>query len=325
MSYKSFIRTKPLLLLMAIAAAFTSCLKEPDFTNNPTNPDTSHAKIEITDGPIDNPNVRGVYITVVDIKINGESWKGFSGKSTFDLLALQHGETKLLGDGELEAGTFDNIELVLDTETDADGGSPGSYIKDAQGVKRALGGANEMTIKVKGVMSTTVGQTTESVIDFDLRRAIVYESGSNTDFEFVTETELENAVRLVEKNTTGNITGHVTDGVSNSDKVIVYAYDKGDFEIDEKFPQGPSQIMFKNAITSAVVNADGDFNLAFLESGNYELHFISYQEDDANQLRAHGELQMNVLGSVTVDLLGIKVNASDTVDVDLKVTGLQFF
>lgn len=325
MSYQSLIRTNPLLLLMAIAVAFTSCLKEPDFNNNPPDTDMGRAKIEITDGPIDNPNVSGVYVTVADIKINGESWAGFKGKATFDLMALQHGETKLLGDGQLEVGTYDNIELVLHTDTDADGDSPGCYIKDAQGVKHALAGANEMTIKVKGVMATATGQTTESVIDFDLRRAIVFESGSTTDFEFVTETELENAVRLVEKNTTGNITGNITDGVSGSDKIIVYAYDKGDFGIDEKFPQGPSQIMFKNAVTSAVVNADGDFNLAFLESGNYELHFISYQENDEEQLMAHGELQLNILGSVTIDLLGIKVDASDTVDVDLKVTGLQFF
>ena len=326
MSHKSFIHLKPLLLLSAFAVAFTSCLKEPDFSNpNPNNPEMARARIEITDGPIDNANVTGVYVTVADIKINGTSWKGFNGKTTFDLMAFQQGQTNLLGYGELEAGTYDNIELVLDTDTDANGDSPGCYVKDAQGTKRALDGAGKMTIKVKGILATTAGQSTESVIDFDLRRAIVNQAGSVADYAFVTEAELESAVRLVEKNTTGSIAGNVSDGVSGSEKIIVYAYDKGDFELDEKFPQGPSQILFKNAVTSAVVDADGAFKLAFLDSGNYELHFISYREDDNNQLKAYGELQMNVLGAATIDLLGIKVDAGDTVDLDVKVTALQFF
>jgi hypothetical protein len=182
-----------------------------------------------------------------------------------------------------------------------------------------------MEIKVKGMMTTTIGESTGAVIDFDLRRAIVYQSGSTAEFEFVTDAELQNAVRIVEKNTTGSITGKVADGVSGSEKIIVYAYDKGDFEEDEKFPQGASQIMFKNAISSAVVNADGEFKLAFLEKGQYELHFISYTQNPQGQLQARGELQMNILSAGTIDLLGLQVNSDETVDVDLKVAALLFF
>lgn len=61
-------------------------------------------------------------------------------------------------------------------------------------------------------------------------------------------------MRLVDKAKTGNILGDCTDGVSGSKKVIVYVYKKkGDFNTTETFPQGTSQVQFKNAVTSAVM------------------------------------------------------------------------
>ena len=214
--------------------------------------------------------------------------------------------------------------LVLDTDTDANGGTPGCYVKDAQGIKRKLEGGSLLTIKAKGSFNTKADETTEAIIDINLRKSIIYRSGSSTEFQFVTDPELQSSIRLLDKSITGNILGDCTDGVSGSDKVIVYAYKRGEYNGNEKFPQGTSQVQFKNAVTSSVVAADGALNLAFLESGSYELHFISYQVDTQGKLQAKGELQLNVLNS-TLSLLQMNVVAKGTINMDLAVTGILFF
>jgi hypothetical protein len=314
---------KVLFIFIVPALAMTSCLKDP--SNPPSTPDPARARIEITDAPIDDANVKGVFITVVDIKVDGISWPGFDGKTTFDLLTFQKGQTKLLGEGELNAKTYTEIILVLDTDTDADGTSPGCYVKDAQDNKRKLSGGPQMIVKAKGSMATKAGETTEGIVDLNLRKSIIFQSGSSTEFQFVTDPELQTAVRLVNKAQTGVIAGDCTDGVSGSDKVIVYAYKKGSFDANmEKFPQGTSQIQFKNAITSSVLSSDGNFTLPFLEAGTYELRFISYKQGIDGKLQAKGELQLNVISS-TLNLLGLNLTANGDINMDLVVTGILFF
>lgn len=321
---KSIISIKALLLSFMATLALSSCLKDPDTT--PIDPgDTARARIEITDAPIDDPNVAGVFVTVVDVKVDGKSWAGFDGKTTFDLLTYQKGQTKLLGEGELKAGTYSEIVLVLDTETDANGASPGCYVKDAQGTKRKLQGGSQFVVKAKGSFVTKANETTEAILDMNLRKSIVYQAGSDTEFQFVTDPELQAAVRLMDKAATGSIVGDCTDGVSGSKKIIVYAYEKGGFGPNEKFPQGTSQVQFKNAVTSSVLGADGTFSLSFLESGAYELHFISYLEDGQGKLQAKGELQLNVTSSATLNLLSLNVAAKGNISMDLIVTGILFF
>lgn len=319
----SIINIRALLLLLTVPLAVSSCLKDPDTTNPPVS-GVARARFEITDAPIDDANVTGVVITVVDVKVDGVSWPGFDGKNTFDLLAYQKGQTKLLGEGELAAGTYNEIVLVLDTETDANGDSPGCYVKDAQGIKRKLQGGSQMVIKAGGGFDTKADETTVAIIDMNLRKSIVYQPGSDADFQFVTDPELNASMRLMDKANTGNILGDCTDGVSGSDKVIVYAYKKGEYNVNEKFPQGASLIQFKNAVTSSIVAADGSFNLSFLETGTYELHFISYREDAQGKLQVKGELQLNVLNSA-LNLLAMNVSATTTIDMDLVVTGILFF
>lgn len=322
MSRHSIINFKTILLLFVSVLSFSACLKDPDIT--PPNPSAARARVEITDAPIDDPNVKGVFVTVVDIKIDGKSWAGFDGKTTFDLLTYQKGQTNLLGEGELEVGSYSEIVLVLNTDTDANGDSPGCYIKDAQGTKRKLEGGSQMLFKAKGGFDTKSSETTEAVIDLDLRKSIVYKSGTTTEFQFVTDPELQAAVRLVDKAKTGNILGDCTDGVSGSKKVIVYVYKKGDFNTTERFPQGTSQVQFKNAVTSSVMAADGTFNLSFLESGTYEVHLISYQEGSQGNLEAKGELQVNLLNS-TLNVLALNVSAKQNINMDMVVTGILFF
>ncbi len=310
-------------LLLAVCSAMTACLKDPETT--PPTPGAARTRVEITDAPIDDPNAKAMFVTVVDVKIDGKSWSGFDGKTTFDLLAYQKGETKLLGEGELAAGAHSEITLVLDTETDANSYSPGCYILDAQGKKRKLEGGSQMTIKATGSYNAKANETSETVLDLDLRKCIVYKPGSDSSYQFVTDPELSAAIRLMDKANTGTITGDCTDGVSGSQKIIVYAYKKGAYDGNERFPQGSSQIQFKNAVSSSVVASDGAFNLSFLESGAYELHFISYQKDAQGKFQAKGELQLSIVPPALTNLLQMTLTAKATLTVEVIVTGIVFF
>ncbi|MBP6812138.1 MAG: DUF4382 domain-containing protein [Saprospiraceae bacterium] len=319
MLHNQIIGLKALMLLGTITFAMSSCLKDDDIGNN-----SGRAKIEITDAPVDDPNVKSVFITVVDIKIDGKSWAGFSGKTSFDLLALQNGQTKLLGEGSLDAKTYNEIVLVLDTEADSSGNNFGCYVEDVSGIKHKLEGGSEMVLKAKGSFETIENQTTDVLVDMDLRKTIMYKTGSTTEYQFVTNAELYEAVRLVDKGKTGNIIGTCSDGVSGSDKIIAYAYKTGEYDVNERFPQGTSEVQFKNAVTSSTVGSDGSFNLSFLETGRYEVHFISYETDAQGKLQAKGELQLNVIGSI-LDLLELNVASRGTISLDLVVTGIIFF
>ena len=140
--------------------------------------------LKMTDAPIDNANVEAVFITVSDVKVDGNSIEGFS-KTTFDLSALVNGQTKTLGNLQMEAGTYSNIELVLDYTNDMDGNSPGCYVEMADGTKDKIE-ASSSTVNITDSFEVFATNTNEIIIDFDLRKTIKEEQGTlESDFDFV--------------------------------------------------------------------------------------------------------------------------------------------
>src|SRR5688572_27253765 len=76
---------------------------------------------EITDAPCDDASVKGVFVTIAEVRIDGKPIPGFT-KQTIDLKAYQEGNTKLLvGAKQLDAKSYNNLTLVLDANTDASG------------------------------------------------------------------------------------------------------------------------------------------------------------------------------------------------------------
>lgn len=309
-----------LTILLSIGLFFNSCKKDDS-----TSGTSGNARLEITDGPVDDANVKAVFITVADVKIDGKSWSGFKGKTTFDLLAYQKGDTKLLGDGSLDAKSYGNIVLVLDTETDAGGNSPGCYVQDAQNLKQKLEGGASKSITIAGNFVASAASTANLVLDFDLRKTIAYQSGATTKYTFATDAELSAGIRLIEKSKTGTVKGNCVDVISGSEKIVVYAYKKGSYNVNtEKTAQGASLIQFKNASGSAVVGSDASFQIAFLENGDYELHFISYKDSNNDgKLDLKGELQLSTTSSL--DLLNFALGVAATVNVNVLVTGIILF
>ncbi len=309
-----------ILFAFLLSAAFISCSKDDD------NSGTASTEFKITDAAIDDASVLGAFVTITGIKLDGVSVQGFT-KTTVDLKAYQNGTTKTLGNFNLEGKTYNSVTFVLDYDTDANGNSPGSYVVTTSVtgiVKHKLqSNGNEITIAKSFALQ---GNAQNYVVaDFDLRKMITQQPGGTTDdqYDFVTNAELQTAVRIVVENNTGTISGNLTDPVSLSDKVVVYVYKKGTFDrATEIQGQGASNIEFKNAVSSATVNASGGYQLHFLESGEYELHFVSYKDTNADgRLEFIGTLTL--LPLTDIDFLDLTIAANATLTVNATVTGVQ--
>ncbi|MHB1145987.1 MAG: DUF4382 domain-containing protein [Lutibacter sp.] len=271
----------------------------------------SQTNFYITDAPSDNTNVKGVIVTVADVKVNGVSIEGFT-KTTLDLMQYQNGVTKLLGNLELNTGTYSNITLVLDNQNDASGNAPGSYVLMTNGTIKAIQSSSN-SINISDSFEVLSSSKNDIILDFDVRKSIV-ESGSS-DFKFVSAGELSNSIRVVNEASAGEIKGTATDTQNTSEGIIVYAYTKGTFNANTETNAQGSGVMFANAVNSSSVNnITGSYELNFLAKGDYELHFVSYT--DANN---DGKLEFNGIldaESVTgVNLNDISIGSSVNINI----------
>jgi hypothetical protein len=312
----TFSKMHPILLALAAGATlfFTSCDKD----KNPSG-STGQLNMEITDGPMEDPSVKAVFVTIAEVKVDGETFSGFSGKKTINLLAYQQGSVAALGLGDLDAGSYENITLVLDAETDATGNSPGCYVQTADNVKHALSATATHSITVAKHFVVNSGDMTSVVVDFDLRKAIQYQSGGGTDhYDFVGSAELQSAVRVVIKDQTNHLAGTCQNSIVATDKIVAYAYKKGEFTRSIEI-QSENGVDFKNSVASATVDNNGAFSIAFLESGDYELHFAAYKDNNNDgKLDFQGTLILDGL----IDLGNLRLTTSTTLDLNIMVIGI---
>ena len=292
---------------------------------------TGEVNVKITDAPSDDASIQGVFVTVAEVKVDGESYSGFQGKQTIDISAYQNGQTKALGLAELETGTYSNITLVLDTETDANGNAPGCYVLMANNEKENLAASGQSIIEItsNAAFEVTENTTSDIVIDMDLRKCIQYEDQNSAEptFSFVSQSELDASVRVVNEEDAGTVSGSFeTTLFSDPDKVVVYAYKKGTFNKEtETQAQGSGNIQFKNAVTSVVaVKGSGEYSyqLSFLEEGDYEVCLVAYDDSDGDgEYTFEGFLNASIFlgGSVTTDL---SVSAGLSTSLALSIIGI---
>lgn len=304
-------------ITMGTVIMMFSC-SEDNATENPEG-ETYNATYKITDAPVDHAEIEAVFVTVSDVRVDGTSLEGFT-KTTFDLSALVNGQTKTLGDLQMEAGSYSNIELVLDYEADVDGNSPGCYVEMADGTKDKIESASQ-TINITDSFEVFATNTNEIIIDFDLRKTLKEEEGTlENDFNFVSTSELSAGLRTVNKETTGEIKGTVNDTQDTSDKIVVYAYEKGTYNAEvETQGQGESNIRFANAVTSAEVGGiNNSYSLNFLATGEYELIFVSYTKD-GNQFYFNSTLEVE--STTGLDLDALEVTSAIQLSANVTVIG----
>lgn len=294
---------------------FVSCSEDDSMEEPGTGEETNATAVYITDSPIDEANVEAVFITISEVKVNGKALEGFN-KTTLEISSLTQGRTELLGELDLEAGSTSDISLVL-AETDAAGDGPGNYVLTRGGLKEELAAATEININDQAEIMGDAQN--EIVLDFDLRKSLKHD---NEGYSFVSESQLENNIRVVNKINTGIVTGNVENtSEANGDVVVAYAYEQGSFNESESSANSEG-INFSNAISSSVVSeSNGEFEIHFLEEGDYELHFASYSDTDSDgELEFTGMVEANTASSI--DLNGFTVEANSEVNLQISFLGL---
>ena len=314
---KNYLKISGLALIALVG--MMSCSKNDDAAMEGESYNTS---FEVTDAPIDNAEVEAVFVTIANVSVDGKSLEGFTA-TTINLAALVNGKTEALGNLDLQAKSYSSIVFELDFDKDVNGDAPGCYVEKANGEKDALiATSNKITITDK--FEVLANATNVIVIDFDLRKTIKEEKdGLSSDFNFVTMAELTAGIRTVNAELTGKISGSVNDANYTSDKIIVYAYEKGTFNADvETQGKGESEVTFANAVTSTEVkNLSGSYSLDFLEEGEYELIFASYKEDDNSEFYFNALL--NVESTTGLNLGAIEINSAIQISANVTVTGTK--
>ena len=306
--------------VIAFAMLFVQCSKV-----NETKDEKGQIMVKMTDAPSDDANIEGTFVTIADVKIDGKSVEGFA-KQTIEISAYQNGETKLILNEEVSAKSYSAISLVLDYETDASGVSPGCYILTSDTEKHNLSASAETQteITVSKPFIVEANSETSLVVDLDIRKAVVRENDTSTgsEYRFVTQAELESAVRVFSEDNTGKISGNVNMLFTTENDRYVFIYHKGEFNIlSESQGQGASNILFAKAVTSAKVNADGTYNLSFLEAGDYEIHVASFAQTLGDSTTFTGMFSAT---SATPGLLlnSISVSANTQIELDIDISGL---
>jgi len=314
-------KTKILLLSSVLFISLLSlrCTKDDD--SDQTNGQLS---VKITDAASDDANIQAVFVTVADVKVDGQSVEGFQ-KQTVKISDLHSGNTGLLFSGDVKANTYSKISLVLDYEKDASGNSPGCYVIDKTSVKHNLNTSSSTSgeIKLDKSFMVTANTTTNLVVDFDLRKSIVYNenSSSASKYKFVTDAELKSSLRVVLQEKSGEIKGKANNNLGNHE-LVVYAYKKSQFSAaTETQAQGSSNILFAKAVSSAKVKADGTYQLSFLDEGDYEIHVVSYgQYSSSGKLVFKGLVTASsIISGLVMDNVSVSGNASVVLNFNISV------
>lgn len=251
------------LIGLSSLLAFTSCEGDSDVKS------TGSANVKVTDAAVDAENITGVFLSVKEIQAKGSSdlqvLATFDTAKVFNVMDYTEGATFDLGEGELYAGTYSELRLVLEE---------GSYVEFEDGSEEPLEvpSGTSSGYKIKGDFQISANNETDLVIDIDLRKAFV-KTGAG---DYI----LRPTARLIESEHTATIFGTVS--ANNEDRVVIYAYEKGTFEESEAAEPADGESRFENSINSAVVS-DGEFTLAFMEPGEYDLIAVAYTYNETEE------------------------------------------
>ena len=235
--------------------------------------ETGTLKLNLSDAPIDAHNVTGVYITInaIQYHLDGQwtTCEEFEGPQTYNLLELTGGNFVLLGDFTLPAGHYTQIRFMLDIqEIGPPPANPGCYMEFADNSTEPLfvPSGGETGYKAIGQFTVPVNGEVEVTADFDVRKSV---------FIAYSVYILNPTIRLIVNDQAGSIAGNITNGSEYTD-IIVFAYEDETWVASEAAEPAEGESRFPNAVTSGKMDDEGDYVLAFLAAGTYDLVVAGY-------------------------------------------------
>ena len=151
------------LILLAGSIAFYSCSKE-------NNSGTSNLQVRLTDAPVAYDSVN---IDIREVKVNlrddSTGWVSLNTNAgVYNLLGLQNGVDTLLATGTVQAGTVQELRLIL--------GSNNRVVVGGVSFPLTIPSGSESGLKIKVGKNITAGLDS-LVVDFDAAMSIKLEGG----------------------------------------------------------------------------------------------------------------------------------------------------
>lgn len=198
---------------------------------------TGTFNVRLTDAPATFDAVNITFSEVSVIPSGGDPIVVSDLVQTLNLIEWSNGNSTPLGSIELEAGTYNQIRLIIDTATvTVDGVESG--VKVPSGAQTGLKLTHQFTMEA--------GSTYDLMIDFDASRSIV-NTGSPINPSYL----LKPTIRLVAVATSGSISGTITN--------------------DENLPVAMAIVDADTISTVFIDTLSGEFQLGFLEAGFYDI------------------------------------------------------
>lgn len=255
--------------------------------------------LQITDSPLDDANVKAVFITIAALELDGQEFV-LDNPKTIEISALNHGKVETIFNIEVEAKNHTQLNLILAGYNNE---QYSNYVLTQDDIKHNLmisSNPIKVTIPVQNIEIMENGDF-NAIIDFDLRKSIVYDYNTDSDqYNFVNN--LNGVTRFIHGETF-KVEGEVSDQLGISDeKVVVYAYAKGTFNSSA---ETTGEIQFTQAVSSSAVNEDGQFSIHFLKEDNYELVLANYKEMEDGRLMFESLLNTEVLAGINLSVVSL--------------------
>ncbi|NGP89959.1 DUF4382 domain-containing protein [Fodinibius halophilus] len=225
----------PVVFIIVTSMAFVSC-------NTSSDGDTGTMTVEMSDAPIDSADAVNVFIESVEVESqDGSGWVTLNEpQKEYNLLELINGATSVIGSSELEAGTYNQIRLILS-------GTGHSVVVDGKPYAMKVPGGQQTGVKLS--INVEIEPDIEYVLllDFDVSNSVVKAGKKNPTVQYL----LQPVIDAKEKAITGNIAGAVEPVDSEP---VVYAIANSD------------------TLASTIADtANGEFKLIGLEEGTYDV------------------------------------------------------
>ena len=268
--------TKNILIGLAALGLVTAC-GGGGGASAPETGQTGILSIAITDAAVENVDVVNVRFTGVTLKPqSGESMEFvFDTPLDIDLLTLQNGNTaELLGDTVVPVGPYNWIRLAVEAEFDNVFDSYAILSDTQEQVELRVPSGSQSGLKLVSGFTVTADQSTNIVVDWDLRMALTAPQGQPGLF-------LRPALRVTDMSSYGTLEGTVDsalveDADCNNDLVAgtgnaVYLY-PGEV-LDPLDIRGAET----DPVVTATVSKDSEevyrYSVTYLSAGEYTAAF----------------------------------------------------
>ena len=256
--------------------------------------DTGTLSMALTDSSCS--GYKAIYVTIDEVRVkkkdgssNGNSgWKTVATPmKTYNLLKLVNGATEILGEDELETGTYHQIRLIIGKTAESENNINGvphpyaNYVEfedDSEDEPLKIPSGYQTGVKLVHTFEVEADSFVELVLDFEACKSVV-ETGSG---KYI----LKPTIKVIETANKYDVYGKVTD---DTDEPIEGAL------VSAQISDGLSASVVRSTLTSDVEGEKGQYSLLLSPGQTYNI--VVYSEEKVDE-----QLYLPACEEVTVPL-----------------------